>query len=254
MLFGQPVRSRPTVLHAASGWFLAPVSRSVERHQTALRGPADLPSGGPAVAQEARHLRNLSVPTGRSFKTHGSIPRRGDGPAGDPRGNRGGRHPRRSWFQLQTASAQLDNDSPVGPHLSPAPHSAARELLQVDLVPCQSRSPVRGPIQTQRGRACAAARPERSNLKSPSCERGRLGCPSSANSSPDRAGVSRPPSRTVHGSVLFARGMGPSPRRPPQPRRKRFRSNGTSGVARVGAKRAVTRWGRPNCIHCSPKK
>src|SRR5262245_21113854 len=65
--------------HAASGWFLAPVSRSFERHQTAFRGQASSPAGEATAAHEARRLRNLSVPTGRSLKTHGSIPRGGDG-------------------------------------------------------------------------------------------------------------------------------------------------------------------------------
>jgi len=42
--------------------------------------------------------------------------------------------PRRSWLRHQAASAQLDNDSPVGPHRSAAPPSATRELLVVVLV------------------------------------------------------------------------------------------------------------------------
>jgi hypothetical protein len=70
--------------------------------------------------------------------------------------------------------------SVVGPH-----RSGLSRVLTI-------RSPVRGPIQSWWGRACAAARRERSSLRSRSRSiRGRRCCPSSACSSPDRAGVSR---------------------------------------------------------------
>src|SRR6476469_3066469 len=104
----------------STGMVLATASRSVERHQTALRGRAPSPSGEAAVAHEARRPRNLSVPARRSLKTHGSIPRGGDGPGG--RSGGGIETPGRRWFPPKTASAQLDIDSPAGPHRAPAPH------------------------------------------------------------------------------------------------------------------------------------
>src|SRR5690349_11364447 len=68
-------RDRGPIL-ATAGWFVLAVSAEVEagRHQTALRGRADAPSGATTVALNERRLRNLSVPTNRSSKTASSTP------------------------------------------------------------------------------------------------------------------------------------------------------------------------------------
>ena len=75
----------------------------------------------------------------------------------------------------------------VHPHSVVGPHRSGTWVSRVLTI----RSPVRGPIQAIRGRACAAARRARSSLRSRSRQRGRRWCPSSACSSPGRAGGSR---------------------------------------------------------------
>jgi hypothetical protein len=172
----------------STGMVLAPASRSVERHQTAFRGPARWPSDQPAVAREARRPRNLSVPARRSLNSHGSIPRRGDGPGGRsaggsrprsavcPRPNRIGsvRHrlARRAASVARAARPRRVNSStlisPLSHHRSPA--GGQSTLHGVGRVP---QHDARGLCLTGR-----------------SCGRGRRWCPSSAPGSPDRAGVS----------------------------------------------------------------
>src|SRR5262245_15199760 len=84
-----------------------------------------------------------------------------------------------------------------------------RTLVPARLISSVNRSPARGPIQAQRGRACAAVRLQGSGPKRTSRGCGRRGAPVRPFSSPDRAGGLS--SRSVHGFILrggFGSGFG----------------------------------------------
>jgi hypothetical protein len=104
--------------------------------------------------------------------------------------HRGNRDPRALGATPRfTASAQLVKGSVGGPHRRG--DGSARSLLSF-------RSPARGPIQVQQGRATAAARQRGQAPQECLTLRGRPGCPSSASGSPHRAGVSS----ASHASLL----------------------------------------------------
>jgi hypothetical protein len=185
----------------STGMVLATVSRSVERHQTAFRDRARWPSDQPAVAHEARRPRNLSVPARRSLKTHGSIPRRGDGFGG------------RSGGGIETPGPSLvpteDRIGSVRHRLARRAASVARAALEqrvfssglISPTP-DNRSPARGPIHAHgvgrvpqhdtRGRASRVGR----------AKRGRRGAP--VRRLAPRTGPVVHPSRSVHAFFLFA--------------------------------------------------
>src|SRR6478609_8383418 len=103
---------------AAPGWFMAPVSHSFERHQTALRGPAAPPSDGAAVAPKR------DAPETSPCRRAGHSCRTARSPGGVTalrwRVGGGIETPGRRWAQLEAASAQLVVHSVVGPPRSPA--------------------------------------------------------------------------------------------------------------------------------------
>ena len=151
------------------------------RHQTALRGQVSFSSEKATVAIDERRLRNLSVPTNRSSKTASSTPfgltafgrRRTAGietrvwSGRPPSGRVGSVHPH----------------SVVGPHRS----GDGRVSPGVD-------DPVTGPGANPNGvgsGVCRSATREVEPQKSVAIGRGRRCCPSSACSSPGRAGGSR---------------------------------------------------------------
>ena len=150
----------------------------IERHQTALRGRVSVTFRWSDCHCKQRRLRNLSVPTQRSLKIERLDPRR---VAASRWRIRGESRPRRSWFQLESriglVSARLVRRAASVARVVWG-DSTTLVLVRVDLV--IHRSPARGPIQTQRGRACAAARRRRSSRKGSLVKRGRRECPSSA--------------------------------------------------------------------------
>jgi hypothetical protein len=117
------------------------LTRSRERHQTALRGPvgsapADATAGPKPDAPETSPCRRCghSKPAAR--------PPKGDGLGRAFR--RGNRDPRPAFLPPPTASAQFSLDSPAGPPRSTTPHAAAS--VSSGLLSSIRRSPVRGPI------------------------------------------------------------------------------------------------------------
>ena len=135
----------------SAGMVLATVSRSVERHQTALRGLVASTSANATVTPK-RDASETSPcrPTGHSKRTARS-------PQGDGvvlASAEGIETPGRRSVQREAASAQLVVDSVVGPHRSPAPSSHRGHLFSSGLI-SSSHHPVTGaganPIATGSG-------------------------------------------------------------------------------------------------------
>jgi len=169
---------------AAPGWFLAAVSHSCERHQTVVRGRVPSPSGQATVAA------NDDASDTSPCRRNGHSKRTARSPKGDGFCRRAARESRPPSVVVpaEAASAQLVSDSFVGPHRSPAsPGVATLELFRVDIVVIQPvTGPRANPIAT--GSGMCRSETKRSNLKWKSHARGRRCCPSSAYSSPSRAG------------------------------------------------------------------
>jgi hypothetical protein len=191
------------------------VSVEAEQHQTALRGLAPVPIRDgdchpPGVAPQK--------------------PLRADGPVKqsgvlDPR--RVTASARQPPWESRPTRGRGDWRSPRRRQLG-----CTRPSGRIGWAMAQHRSHVntgrRGGGQSRlgRGRAFAAARRVRGRAPDDaSAKRGRPWCPSSAYSSPPRAGGRKiNPSDPVHVSALFAGGLG---RRSTHPFRNRFTSNGT---------------------------
>jgi hypothetical protein len=179
---GQSAPDRGPIF-ATSGWFTLAVSASDEagRHQTALRGRARSPIREADCRRHQRRLRNLSVPTNRSSKTASSTPfgltaSGGNAPRESrPACGRGGLPP--------AASAQFVCTRSSG--------RIGRAILAcLQGVDDPVTGPGANPIVVGSG-VCRSATREVEPQKSVAIDRGRRCCPSSACSSPDRAGVSR---------------------------------------------------------------
>ena len=181
-----PVRAdRPTQTQRRDGSCNGVTPAGRERSQTALRGPAALPSGGATVAPKRNAPETSPCRRDGHSKTTARPPE-GDGFDGRRRGNR---DPRPALAPVKTASAQLlVVDSSVGPHRSTAPPGVATLVLfQIDLVIIR---PVTGPGANQSVAGSGVCRnatrevgPQRMLRETRSPER-----PSSADSSPGRAG------------------------------------------------------------------
>ena len=172
----------PGPISATSGWFMLAVSASDEagRHQTALRGRARCPIREADCRCRQRRLRNLSVPTNRSSKTASSTPFGLTASGGDA--PRESRHACGRGGLPRAASAQFvctRSSGRIG-------RAMVGSLQGVD-------DPVTGPganpIVVGSG-VCRSATSEVEPQKSVAIDRGRRCCPSSACSSPDRAGGS----------------------------------------------------------------
>ena len=185
----------PGPISATSGWFMLAVSASDEagRHQTALRGRARSPiRAADCRSQGATPQKPLRAD--EPVKQNGELDTlRVDGvgrrrTAGIETRVWSGRPP-----SCRVGSVRVH--SVVGPH-----RSVLSRWLTI-------RSPVRGPIPSEAGSGvCRSATSEVEPQKSVAIGRGRRWRPSSACSSPGRAGVSRGGSDAVHlfsfGAVL----------------------------------------------------
>jgi hypothetical protein len=195
---GQPAQIRGPIF-ATSGWFVLAVSASVEagRHQTALRGRARCPfeKRTVAVASDASE----TSPCRRT----GQAKRRARHPWVDGVGRRhtagietrvwSGRPPS---CRVRLSSCALGRRA-----ASVGRWSGLSRVLTV-------RSPVRGPIPNGVGSGvCRSATSEVEPQKSVAIGRGRRCCPSSACSSPGRAGGSRVGIRR-RSSLLLRSGFG----------------------------------------------
>src|SRR6478672_12124019 len=98
----------------STGMVLATASRSVERHQTAFRGPAPSPSGGAAAGPKPGAPETSPCRQGGHSKRVARSPGGVTALAGEAAGAL--RPPVRRWSPPKAASAQLDIDSPAGPH------------------------------------------------------------------------------------------------------------------------------------------
>jgi len=212
---GRPV-ARSTGMVLGNG--VRPARR--ERHQTAFRGRAAPLAGGAAAAYKARRLRNLSVPTGRSLKTHGSIPRGG----GDPG--------RRCAGELRPLSLVAPAPSRIGfvrqrlaRRAAAVDHAAPRRRWNSTRLISPS-PPVTGPGANPNAMGSGVCRSTTGEVEpqEPVVRSRSPMVPQFGRTAP-RAGpvVAHHPSRTVHAFFLFARGFWSST----QPFKKRLRSNGT---------------------------
>jgi hypothetical protein len=208
---------------AAPGWFVATVSYSSPSGTKQpygvrpLRLPAERLSGRSPTPQKPLRADRPVTLVGQLD------PRRVTASRWRVRG--GIETPGGRWHQHEAASAQLDVDSVVGPPRSPAPHPGGA-LFSSGLI-SSVRQPVTGPGANpcKRGRACAAARLQRSSLTRSSCQRGRRGAPVR------RVAPRTGPVVTHHGPFMgllsFVRGLGLC-RSGRQPFRNRLTSNGTA--------------------------
>jgi hypothetical protein len=153
--------NRPTRTQRRDGSSNGVAPARSERHQTALRGPvAATPAAATVTPRRDAPETSPCRHDGHAKSTARSP--QGNGFDGRRRGNR---DPCPACFPAKTASAQLGADSSVGPHRSIA-SAGGRTLVLVQVEDRPSnRSPVRGPIKTRWGQACAATRLPRSSLK-----------------------------------------------------------------------------------------
>jgi len=176
-------RTAPTRLRllAAPGGFT--LAASVSARPSGTKQPSEVrpppPFEADAVAVDRRRLRNLSVPTNRLSKPSGSTPAGERHPAGRPRGNR---DPRRSGA---TARCRVGHSWKVTRSSGRFGRAMVRAIVWSETpVAGAGANPTVVGVRSVPQRRWWGHAPEACGV-----ERGRRCCPSSASSSPRRAGV-----------------------------------------------------------------